>query len=176
VYDIQIKPHYSTTWTDLCEFPEGYFSPSSTQSTVVTFQFSNPPSYVVAGDSTATGLTLTTSDVMMTVPLGGQVDFQVRAGIGHGGAVGFADWVFNGELSGWSPTQTVTISANIPLSPTPTASSSTSTLTPTPTLTSVSGALNASLLLITTIALVVIAFLLVIIISLILYMKKRRIA
>lgn len=101
VYDIQIKPHYSTSWIDLYEFPEGYLSPSNGQSTAVTFQFTNG-SYVsvdgVPGNETLT-LLIVTSNVMLSVPLGGQVDFQVRAGIEANVTKLPDNGLFNGELS-----------------------------------------------------------------------------
>ena len=106
VYDIQIKPHYSTTWADLFDFPEGDLAPSSGQSTAVTFQFNSE----VTNGLIPTSLGLGWGDVEMDVPLGGKVDFQVRAGVGHGiHNVSQIGWEFNGELSGWSPIQTVTI-------------------------------------------------------------------
>ncbi len=108
------------------------------------------------------------------------LDYQVQAMIGYiiqtftNGYPSY--YVFVGQTSAWSSTQTISIPASIPLSPTsiPSSSTSTPTLTSIPTLTTVSSASYASPLLITTIALIVIAFLLAIIIFLLIYMRKRK--
>ena len=53
---------------------------------------------------------------------GGAVDFQVEALIGsvHRDASTFwAPWVFEGETSGWSDTQTITVSENLTPTPSP---------------------------------------------------------
>ncbi len=163
-YNIQIKDHNQTdNWGDLYTTAGGG-----------TYPLQSP-------DSNYTGISISIEEVGLA---GRQIDIQVQAMYGTvvntkppsiSGAIA-PNYIFEGETSDWSPTQTVTIPANIPLSPTPAPSSSTSTLTPTPTptLTSVSSASYASLLLITTIAFVVIAFLLAIIIFLLLYMRKRN--
>ena len=140
-------------------------------------------------------VTINPVDQGITIPVGTQTHIQVEALIGYITSTyeaynpnppyfGGTTYSFVGQTSSWSPTQTVTIPANVLLSstsapssstqiltPTPTPSSSTSTLSPTPTLTSFSSASYASLLLI---ALVVIAFLLAVIIFLLLYMRHRK--
>jgi hypothetical protein len=68
---------------------------------------------------------------MIDVPSGGQVDFQVEAMIGYvyrsydpnaTDPFGMFPWVFAGETSGWSSTQTVTIPVSSTPSPSPTPS------------------------------------------------------
>ena len=115
----QSKPHYSTMWVDLCEFPEESFHPSSGQSTVITFQcvYSNG------------GYNLVWFDGSETIPYGGQVDFRMRAGIGNGyHSPTMADtWLFSGQLSAWSATETLTVPNNS------TSTSATASHTPAPT-------------------------------------------
>jgi hypothetical protein len=66
---------------------------------------------------------------------GSQTDIQVEAMIGYVHRViegNSAPWVFTGETSGWSETQTISIPANTPLNPTSTPPTSPSQ-SPTPT-------------------------------------------
>ncbi len=101
-------------------------------------------------------------------PVGGQVDFQVRALIGQPnveqeGQMG--DMVFfNGETGDWSNTQTITVPATS-ASPNPTTSQ---TPSPTPTATPTVPEFSSI-----TIYIIIIA-LLVVIVSLLLYMRKRK--
>jgi hypothetical protein len=150
-YNIQIKNHNQTdNWGDLYTTEGGG-----------TYPMQSP-------DSNYTSISITIWELGLA---GRQIDIQVQAMYGYVyNANPFsinANYTFSGETSAWSPTQTVTIPANVPLSPTPAPSSSTQT----PTSKSVSSAFYASLLLI---ALVVIAFLLAIIIFLLLYMRKQK--
>jgi hypothetical protein len=157
-YNIQIKTHNETdNWIDLYN----------------TYEYNNYVDYPQqSADSDFTNMSIPVNtgqiDNDLLIPTGSKTDIQVEAMIGHiiysfdyeAQPPGFV-YSFVGVTSGWSNTQTVTIPFDIP------------TLTPTPTLTSVSSALNSSLLLITTIALVVITFLLAIIIFLLLYTRKQ---
>lgn len=142
-YNVQVAVHNQTdSWISLYEPDSGSLAPSTPDSdyTNISLWLNNGP-----------------------LPVGTtHIDVQVEAFIGYvhkanGGYL--AGWVFTGDTSDWSNTQTITVPANTPQ------------LTPTPTLTSVDNALNSSLLLI---ALVVIAFLLAIIIFLLFYMRKRK--
>ena len=54
-----------------------------------------------------------------TPPVGSQVDFQVQALIGHIDYVGDGYYIFVGEKSNWSETQTVTIEETTPTEPIP---------------------------------------------------------
>ena len=77
-------------------------------------------------------------NVGIVIPTGTQTDIQVEAMIGSIGRqlnpnatsqIDMYPYVFTGETSGWSNTQTVTLPANTPLSPNPTPSPET---TPSP--------------------------------------------
>jgi hypothetical protein len=154
-YNIQImygQISNSSTWTDICN-PNSSFS-YAIQST--DSDYTNISIPVINGESG--------SNYRGIIPVGTQTDIQVEAMIGsviltqeYNPFVGnYNTYSFVGQTSSWSPTQTVTIPAYIPLSPTPSPLSS-----------------NSSLLLI---ALIVIAFLLAVIISLLLLMRHRKTA
>ena len=135
-------------------------------------------------DSDYTNLSIGIEGQMGVLSLAGfYLHIQVEANIGYIGREVVSSssgqflgvpYVFVGDTSGWSNTETVTVPANMPLSASPAPASSTSTLTPSPTLMSVSSASCASSSLITNIALVVIAILLAIIIFLLLYFRKQK--
>jgi hypothetical protein len=117
-YNIRIKGHFSGDWIELYRASDGYLTQSDLQYTVI--------SYVWGGDADTVMGTK-----MIKLPAGGQVDFQVEAMIGYVHReitipVPGTGWVFTGETSGWSNTQTITIGE----SQTPTPSPAT---TPTPT-------------------------------------------
>jgi hypothetical protein len=115
-YNIRIKGHFSEDWIELYNPSDGYLTPSDSQYTTI--------SYVWGGDADTVMGTK-----MIKLPAGGQVDFQVEAMIGYVSRSGdppWYSWVFTGETSGWSSTQTITIGE----SQTPTPSPAT---TPTPT-------------------------------------------
>lgn len=163
-YNVQLKLHDSAIWiTNIYPLAEmDYPLQSNSEYTVLSF-------------STAYLSERFDAYYNITVVNGAEIDFQVEALIGTIVTVGgFPEGTeFQGQTSGWSDTQTVTLPANVPLSPTPAPTSSTSTPTPTPTktpITSISQVNSNSLLLI---ALAVIVFLLVVIIFL-LYMRKRK--
>jgi len=115
-YNIRIKGHYSEDWTELYRASDGYpHQDSESEYTVRTYTL---------GENTDTIL----GTKMIEFPPGAQVDFQVEAMIGyvHRDATSFmAPWVFTGEKSGWSETQTLTIPTSTP--------SPTSSPSPTPT-------------------------------------------
>jgi hypothetical protein len=123
-YNVRVKGHYAQNWTELYNpivNPELYSVGS--QYTI----FNYPEEY-----SGSEGMHFGIG----TFPVRGQVDFQVEAMMGYVHRVynpnakeqyNMFPWVFDGELSGWSNTQTVTIpetSATPSSSPNP---------TPTPT-------------------------------------------
>ena len=140
-YNIRIKGHFSEYWIELYRPSDGY-----------THQWSDSDytvfSYVWGGDAdTILGTK------MIRIPAGSQVDFQVEAMIGYvhreynPNSTSYLDlypWVFTGEVSGWSETQTMTIEASQtpspeptkspePTSPTPTSPPPTTKSSPTPT-------------------------------------------
>jgi len=122
-YNIRIKGYYSEDWTELYRPSDGYPTQSDSEYTVISL-----------GTLGENGLSLVTNAKMIDVHSGGQVDFQVEAMIGYvsrvydpnATGIDIYPWWFTGETSGWSNTQTITISE----SQTPTPSPATS---PTPT-------------------------------------------
>jgi hypothetical protein len=169
-YNVRIKNHNETdNWLELYET----YNPMADEIGYPTQSDS---------DYTSLSIPLYNGQPEGVIPVGVQTDIQVDAMLGYitQGAlppgvppIGGWPYVFYGQTSAWSNTQTVNVPANIPLSPTPAPSSSTQTQTPTSTLAPVSSASNTLLLLTITVALAVIAFLLAVIISLLLYMRKR---
>jgi hypothetical protein len=106
---------------------------------------------------------------------GSQIDIQVQAMIGTVHRVLYGQWapyLVDGQVSGWSNTQTISISANVPLdnpslSPSP---SGESTILPTAT----PNTSSSDLLLVIIIALVVISVLLTAIAYLLHYIRKQK--
>lgn len=110
MYDIRIKGHYSETWSELYRASDGYQLASDSTYTVISFQGNYSPE---------NGMDFTSETIMTTFPSGGQIDFQVEAMIGYVHRVynpnatsqlDLYPYVFTGETSGWSETQTITIS------------------------------------------------------------------
>jgi hypothetical protein len=104
-YNIRVKGHYSESWRELYNPSDGY--PNQTNSKHST------KSYLL-GENCSTTL----GNVMMDFPYGSQVDFQVQAMIGYCHRIQIPNatltpltfpWVFTGETSNWSETQTITI-------------------------------------------------------------------
>jgi hypothetical protein len=114
VYNVRIRTS-EENWTDLYDAEDGYPTQSDSDYTVLPYVLGEsayyPPADYPLSPSMRVGI----------LPTSGQVDFQVQAMIGHRdrGAYsnGIMPYVFRGETSGWSNTQTLTISD----SPTPTA-------------------------------------------------------
>jgi len=100
-YNIRIKGHYSEDWIELYRASDGYTTQSDSEYTTMSYAL---------GENTDTIL----GTKMIEFPYGAQVDFQVEAMIGYvhrDASISMAPWVFTGEKSGWSETQTLTISA-----------------------------------------------------------------
>jgi hypothetical protein len=122
-YNVRIKDHHQSDnyWNELYRVDEGFLSPSKSN-------YTNIPIPVEG-----------VQNVGIVIPTGTQTDIQVEAMIGSIGRqfnpnatsqLDMYPYVFTGETSGWSNTQTVTLPANTPLSPNPTSSPAT---TPTQT-------------------------------------------
>jgi hypothetical protein len=118
-YNIRVKGHFDGNWTELYRATYS-FPRQSTNADYTIF------SYTWAGDGeTELGTR------MITLRDGAQADFQVEAMVGYVADAGpFSDRspreYFEGEVSGWSNTQTITINENAitsiqPTQPTPTA-------------------------------------------------------
>ena len=104
-YTIRIKGYYSEDWIELYRASDGYPTQSDSYYTVISL-----------GTLGENGLHLETSAKSFDVLSGGQVDFQVEAMIGyvHRALTQMNPYIFTGETSGWSNTQTLTIPAEIP--------------------------------------------------------------
>ncbi len=103
-YNIRWKGHSEEEWHVVCHSSDGFLSRDSGAETVFSCQ----------GEYSSTeGLTLTTQVISATFPPNAQIDFQVEAMIGfiqHRVTSTHSYDVFEGETSGWSNTQTITIS------------------------------------------------------------------
>ncbi len=102
-YNIRYKGHFGMDWIEIFGTQSYPSQNASSQKTIVSF--------ALAGQNASqSGLRI------LQFPPNGQVDFQVQALIGviHRIIQGpmSAPWIFTGETSGWSNTQTVTISNN----------------------------------------------------------------
>jgi hypothetical protein len=122
-YNIRIKGHFTEDWSELYRASDGYPTQSDSQYTIISYAL---------GENTDTIL----GTKMIKFPAGAQVDFQVETMIGYVSRKYVGDYgifsfpyVFTGETSGWSNTQTLTIPTSTP-SPT---DSPAPDQTPTPT-------------------------------------------
>jgi hypothetical protein len=110
-YNIRIRGHFSEDWSELYRPSDGlprqdYESDYS----VFTYVLGEGDAYTYLGT------------IMMKFPAGGQVDFQVEAMIGYVHReitipVPGTGWIFTGETSGWSNTQTIIIPTSTPSPP-----------------------------------------------------------
>jgi hypothetical protein len=125
-YNVRFKGHYSQDWMTAYSPYTEYPKQSNSTHTVLTYTHSSDDEYVLGG-------------IMTQIHPGAQVDFQVQALIGavHRGynanatnQLDMFPWVFDGETSDWSNTQTITIDTNASTS-TPNASPSQNSTTST---------------------------------------------
>lgn len=121
-YNVRFKRHYSGDWMNAYSPSNTYPKQSNSTYTVLTYTHSSDNEWFLGG-------------IMPVLTPGTQIDFQVQALIGYVHRVYNPDatdqlqmwpWVFTGETSGWSSTQTITI----PDSSTP-SSSPASSMEPT---------------------------------------------
>ena len=127
-YNIRMKGYYLEDWMELYRPSDGYPTQSDAEYTVISL-----------GTLGENGLSLATNAKMIDVPSGGKVDFQVKAMIGYisrvfnpnanGNQLLMYPYVFTGETSNWSNTQTLSINYN--------SNSTASTTSPNPTPTSI---------------------------------------
>lgn len=117
VYNVRIKTS-TENWTDLYNPEDGYPTQSNTTYTVLTF---------VAGENAyypSSDYPLSPSMKVGILPTSGQVDFQVQAMIGYRDrgvfSEGIMPYVFKGEKSDWSNTQTLSLN-EVSASPMPPA-------------------------------------------------------
>jgi hypothetical protein len=116
-YNVRMKGHFSENWITLYNpVVNPYLAQENSDKTVITFQLvyrGSESGYSIGPDAQSTILSGLHSDA--------QIDFQVQALIGfvHRGYNASATnqlemfpWVFDGETSNWTNTQTLTISLN----------------------------------------------------------------
>ena len=121
-YNIRWKGHFEQDWHELFLVSDGFPSQNyESDYTVLSYN----------GEYSSTdGLQFNAGSIMTVFSPNSQVDFQVEAMIGYvsreyAGNYGPLSYpyVFNGETSGWSSTQSITINANAPTTtPTPPSS------------------------------------------------------
>jgi hypothetical protein len=121
-YNVRFKGHYTEDWMTAYSPENEYPKRSNSTYTVLTYTHSSDDEYVIGG-------------IMTQIHPVAQVDFQVQALIGYvhrvvltnvtnpTGPWDLAPWIFTGETSDWSNTQTITIDGNAPTT-TPTTSPS----------------------------------------------------
>lgn len=106
VYNVRIKTD-DENWTDLYDAEDGYPAQSNSEFTVLSYVLGESAYYP------SSDYPLSPSMKVGILPTSGQVDFQVEAMIGYRdrGAFsgGMMPYVFKGESSGWSNTQSITI-------------------------------------------------------------------
>ncbi|MCW4003596.1 MAG: hypothetical protein NWE95_06775 [Candidatus Bathyarchaeota archaeon] len=162
-YNIRWKGHYEQDWHEIYSPSNGFLPRDEGSETV----YSNQGEY-----SSSAGLKLTSRGMYITLPPRAEVDFQVEAMIGYTHRVvegGMAPWYFFGEKSGWTNTQTLTITET---APTPITSQNPTT-TPSPSDSPSVAQSDLDWMQVTTVVLLgVIAVLLVFVV---LYLRKRSI-
>jgi hypothetical protein len=106
-YNVRVKNHASDSWTELYKPKYGYPAASGSEYTTITF------------DPGSNGIDYQPHTPYMFADPDGQVDFQVEAMVGSihrqmggtggsvSGTIALDPWIFDGETSGWSSTQTV---------------------------------------------------------------------
>ena len=119
VYNVRIRTA-DEDWTDLYNAEDGYPYQSDTEQTALSY-VSGEIAYYPRADYPAAP-----SKKVGILPISGKVDFQVEAMIGYrtrSWEPPMLPYVFEGERSGWSDTQTITISDPSAPSPIPTSTS-----------------------------------------------------
>lgn len=111
VYNVRIRAN-GENWTDLYDAEDGYPTQSNSDYTVLSYVLGESAYYPPAD------YPLSPSMKVGILPTSGQVDFQVEAMIGYRDrgvySNGIMPYVFKGEKSGWSNTQTLTIDSPAP--------------------------------------------------------------
>ncbi len=106
VYNVRIKTD-TENWTDLYDAEDGYPAQSNSDYTVLSYVLGESAYYP------SSDYPLSPSMKVGILPTIGQVDFQVEAMIGYRdrGAFsgGMMPYIFKGERSGWSNTQSINI-------------------------------------------------------------------
>jgi hypothetical protein len=162
-YNLRIKGHFEQNWTEVYRAVYG-FPRQSTNSDYTVFSYT----WVEQGETQI-------GTWMITLRVGAQADFQVEAMIGYIADSGpfsenFPREYFEGETSGWSNTQTITIPEGSTSTSTPTPSSSSN-----PTSMPTNSTVNSMTVPLSTLFAVVAVFLAIIVaLSLLLFRKHRK--
>ncbi len=130
-YDVNVKGHFAQNWTIMYPIAEGP-KPSASDYTTITYELVSSPSQPEQGFELRSSFDDPVgSNAITQIPGNSQLDFQVRAFYGamHRGVnpdatdpLSMYPWVFDGEISDWSTTQTVTLPPLDSEAPVPTAS------------------------------------------------------
>ncbi len=131
-YDVNVKGHFAQNWTIMYLLFEGP-KPSNSDYTTITYELVSSPNHPEQGFELRSFFDdIYGSNTITGIPGNSRLDFRVRAMYGamHRGNNPDATnplerypWVFDGEISDWSSTQTVTIGSS---ESTPTANPSSS--------------------------------------------------
>ncbi|MCW3999756.1 MAG: hypothetical protein NWE93_05920 [Candidatus Bathyarchaeota archaeon] len=110
LYNIRWKGHFEQDWTEVSYPSDGYLRSNSGSESVFS---------IIGGEySSSEGLKLYINGWQSSYTVGAQIDVQVEAMIGYVHRVfenGGFPYVFTGETSGWSGTQTLTITDTAPM-------------------------------------------------------------
>jgi hypothetical protein len=128
-YVFRFKGHYENEWQ---YYPTYHIESGNSNYPTSPFQSdARGDSYINASSSDYTVVAL---PLLENVPVGGQMDVQVIALIGHDNRIdwgyGYTTYTFRGESSDWSSTQTVTV-GDSSFTTNPTATPSHSPISPT---------------------------------------------
>lgn len=163
LYNIRWKGHFEHVWTEVSYPADGYIGRSSGFETV----------FLIGGEySPSAGLNLSTRGWPSSFPVGSQIDIQVEAMIGYIHRMivegGMVPWVFTGEKSGWSGTQTLTIGEPTQTA-VPSASQSSTSPNANPTVSQVFGLDWSRVAVVVLLGMVV-----VLLVFVVFYLRKRR--
>jgi hypothetical protein len=189
-YDIRWKGHFGDIWTEITSSLGGYVVASSSLA-----ETSGGKTSLVDPDAPFTVVTFSLSGnngtdygVYLNIESGGQIDFQVEALIGYNTAVqvtpsagdyrGGEYYVFTGESSGWSNTQTITINEGASTTVSPSSSampSGSASQNPTSTTSQPNsgGSTTFGLDLLGTTIVVLLASIVVLLVFVVFYLRKR---
>ncbi len=125
-YNIRWKGHFEKDWHDLFSASNGYLGRDSESPETV---------FAPQGEYSSTeGLQMHIQGMYTTFPPNSTLEFQVQAMIGfvhrEVSAIPSGGWMFTGETSDWSPTQTLTITDSSNSTSTPTQQPSASPTAP----------------------------------------------
>jgi hypothetical protein len=159
-YNIRWKGHFQQDWHEIYTATNGYAGGDiEGDYLVVSYE----------GEYSSEGLDLYYQGLIARFPPDGQVDFQVEAMIGYVSRDPLAiGWVFNGETSGWSGTQTLTIGEPTQTA-VPSASQSSTSPSANPTVSQVFGLDWVGVAIVVLLGAVV-----VLLVFVVFYLRKRR--